>query len=211
MNGRYLEDAGLPGGFRNFTRKKRGERMRSRGLLFAVMALFAATAACGIVILPNRTVLDEPFKAEQVKAIQNGLTTKKEILAWFGPPLVVARPGTTVRMPEQELYNALGEDVSADTLFTRFKNASRSPRSPLLYYYEDQELEWEDLGAFLLLMPVVRGPNGSVAGPVNGRMKVTKLWILLDDANQRVVDHQIEEGKQKLTNEQLGATERGWR
>jgi hypothetical protein len=34
----------------------------------------------------GRTYLDRPISEENVARIRRGATTKKEILAWFGPP-----------------------------------------------------------------------------------------------------------------------------
>ncbi len=177
-----------------------GKRFCSPVLLLAALALFMTTLACGIVIIPERTVYEEPFKKDQVMTIRNNVTTKQGILDWFGPPLVVTRPSTTVRMPERELYNALGVDVPSDTLFARFKPGSPPPRSPLLYYYEDQALSWTSFGVVFF---APNGGSGGIVGPTGGKFKVVKLWILLDDATGLVVDHQIEEGEQNLTGQQI--------
>jgi hypothetical protein len=206
MSRRPLEYVSLPDCFLFPEPGRRGKGICSRVLLSAVLAVFMTTAACGIVIVPERTVLDEPFKEDQVKVIRHGMTTKKEILEWFGPPLVVARPGSTVLMPEQELLNALAVTVSSDTLFERFKPGSPPPRSPLLYYYEDQALSWTDFGV-IFWFPVY-GPEPSIIGPTGNTFKVTKLWVLLDDATGLVVDHSVEVNVQELTMKQLNNIER---
>lgn len=206
MSRRPLEYVSLPDRFFFPEPGRRGKRICSRGLLSALLAVFMTTAACGIVIGPQRTVLEEPFKEDQVKAIRHHMTTKKEVLEWFGPPLVVARPGSIVLMPEQELLNAMAVTVSSDTLFERFKPGSPPPQSPLLYYYEDQALSWTDLGVVCWLPP--SGPESGIIGPTGNTFKVKKLWVLLDDATGLVVDHQVETGEQKLSGKQMDGIER---
>jgi hypothetical protein len=183
-----------------------GKGTCSRGILSALLAVLMTTAACGIVVVPQRTVLEEPFQEDQVKVVRHGMTTKKEVLEWFGPPLVVARPGSTVLMPEQELLNAMAVTVSSDTLFERFKPGSPPPQSPLLYYYEDQALSWTDFGA-VCWFPT-NGPAPSITGPTGNTFKVKKLWVLLDDATGLVVDHSVEVNVQELTGKQMNGIER---
>ncbi len=206
MSLRPVKYPALPNSPLFFKPGRRGKRIGSWGLLGAIMAVFMTTAACGIFIAPERTVLDEPFKEGQVKVIRHGMTTKKEVLEWFGPPLVVARPGSIVPMPEQELLNSLAVKISSDTLFERFK-PDPPPRSPLLYYYEDQALSWTNFGVVLLLPG--SGPAPSIIEPVGSKFTVNKLWLLLDDATGRVVDHQVEVNEQELTRKQLKSIERG--
>ncbi len=206
MSRRPLEYVSLPDCFLFPEPGRRGKGTCSRGLLSALLAVLMTTAACGIVVVPQRTVLEEPFQEDQVKVIRHGMTTKKEVLEWFGPPLVVARPGSSVLMPEQELLNALAVTVSSDILFGRFKPGSPPPQSPLLYYYEDQALSWTDFGA-VCWFPV-NGPAPGIIGPTDNTFKVKKLWVLLDDATGLVVDHSVEVNVQELTGKQMNGIER---
>jgi hypothetical protein len=182
---------------------RRAQRVQQMAVCLAIVL---ATASCGVIVVSNEAVLDEPFRAEQAHAIRNGQTTKQEILHWLGPPLVVARPGTTVRMPKPELYNALSSDVPAETLFDRFLAVVPPPRSPVLYYYEDQKLQWTDVGSACFVGRTYGGTK-----PASGTMNVVRLWVLLDDSTQLVVDHRVETESQTLTKSQVSGLDGMWK
>lgn len=131
---------------------------------------------------------EEPFTDGQVKAIRRGVTTKQEILAWFGPPLAIARPGTVIKVPRPAFSQrgAGSDDVPSDELFRLFGPVPGPDADMVVYYYHDI-IEKHDVG----------GPRGCI--PVSfdllsGRSSVSakKLWVLIDQRAGRVADHRLE-------------------
>ncbi len=150
-----------------------------------IVLLSAVMEGCGF--LGRTYVIEEPFTEKQVDSIRHGETTKKDLLQWFGPPLVVARPGASIMMPQQGSIKSGSLEIPADGLFERFKASLVRPLVPLLYYYEDTALSWVDV-SFYTSMPI----------PTKPTVTVKRLWILIDEKSGTVVDHRMEkmvEGK----------------
>ncbi len=127
-----------------------------------------AAGLCGCAIISEQYVLERQFTDEQVRTIRNGETTKKEVLDRFGPPAAVARPGA----------------AAADNVFGRFAATGGPAKDRIAYRYDASALTWGDLCAF--------GQGGGGCIPSTPMLKAQKLWILIDEASGRVVDHSLE-------------------
>lgn len=144
---------------------------RTRGVKRLVVACAGAAVAaglCGCAIISEQYVLERQFTDEQVGTIRNGVTTKKEILERLGPPAAVARPG----------------GAAADNVFQRFAATAGTATDRIAYRYDASALSWADLCAF--------GQGGGGCIPSTPLLKAQRLWILIDEASGRVVDHSLE-------------------
>jgi hypothetical protein len=142
---------------------------RGKTLLFAaVVALFAAGPA-GCAVISGKYVIEESFTDEQVKQIRNNQTTKAEILAWFGPPLAVARQGESLKVPPPGPGKRGSHDVPAEQFFALFAQKHELTKDQIVYYYHDSSLRWAEI---VIL-------NGDF--PTIPSMRVKKLWVLINE------------------------------
>ncbi len=149
---------------------------------------------CGCLIVGRETVIDEPFTQEQAAKIRPGVTTRHDILEWFGPPSAVGRPGTVMKEPRWSKTGAATSDIRAEEDAGRFDGAWERMQRPLLYYYESARLNWTEYGI------VGNGGGGPIYIPPDKKRTLTvkRLWVLIDESSGIVVDHRMEtevEGK----------------
>jgi|GEM_PF-581672 len=80
------------------------------GIRYALVVALAllALAASGCVM--GRTYRDHPIDEQKIAAIQLGVTTKNDILAWFGPPQEIeARELTAIGIPFEPFMSRRGD------------------------------------------------------------------------------------------------------
>ena len=142
---------------------------RSGFKIFFPACAGAALAAvlCGCAMIAEQYVLERQFTEEQAETIRHGVTTRKEILDRLGPPATVVRPG----------------GVAADNVFRRFAATGGTATDRIVYRYDASALTWGDVCVF--------GQGGGCI-PSTPVMKAQNLWILIDEASGRVVDHSLE-------------------
>ncbi len=135
-------------------------------------------------------VAEEPFTDDQVKAIRHGVTTKQDILAWFGPPLAIARPGSVVKVPRPVIHQAGSDDVPSDDLFRRFVPGTAFDADTVVYYYHCLTAKQ------LVEFPIPMSFELSAASPYGEYAVSAKmLWILIDQRTGIVVDHRLEQAE----------------
>jgi hypothetical protein len=171
-------------------------RKKSFILIVTLLALTAWLDGCGCLIMGRGLVIDEPFTEKKIQMIRHSETTKKDILAWFGPPVAVSRPEMVMKVPHWSKSGSVSEDVPADDFFKRFIATREGAQRPLVYYYEAAHMNWVEYYGY------VYNAGGPVyIPPVADRtLTVIRLWILFDEGSGKVVDHQVEktvEGKPK--------------
>lgn len=130
--------------------------------------LFAACCVSGCVYVSG-TDTRQSFAADDVRRIELGKTTKRQILDWFGPPAAIARQGQGGRIIP-------GLKVQADTFLEIFAARHTLNESDIVYYYRNISLEMQG-GAVVFAVHTSRS------------MQQQELWILIDDTTGTVRDH----------------------
>jgi len=141
-----------------------------------------AAGLCGCAMIGERYVLERQFTEEQAGTIRHGVTTKREILDRLGPPASVARP----------------DAAATDNALRRFAAAGGTAKDRIVYRYDAAALTWGDFCAF--------GQYGGGCIPFGLAVREQKLWILIDEASGRVVDHSLE----VTAREEKGVEVRPW-
>ncbi len=161
-------------------------------LVSAVIALFAI-GMTGCAVISGKYVTEEPFTGERVKQIRNYYTTKADILGWFGPPVAIARQGAMLKVPPPGPVKRGSREVPAEQFFKLFAENHELSVDHIVYFYQDSSLHWEEI---VIL-------NG--AFPTTPSMRVTKLWVLINEKTGIVEDVLL--GKQETERNMTGAVQ----
>ena len=130
--------------------------------------LLAAGCLSGCVYVSGSDTR-QSFAAENVRRIEPGATTKRQILDWFGPPAAIARQGQGDRIIP-------GLKVQADTFLEIFSARHTLNESDIVYYYRNISLETQG-GVVVFAVHTSRS------------LQRQELWILIDDKTGTVRDH----------------------
>jgi hypothetical protein len=144
-------------------------------LLHAVFA-FILIGMSSCVVGKSKHIIGEPFNEAQIKGIQRAETTKQEILTWFGPPVAIARQGTTMTFPPPGPAKKGYEEVSSETFFELFSAKHEISEDHIIYYYYYSVIK----GSFT---------DCGLAGSSKKRLVVSKLWILINKKTGIVEDY----------------------
>ncbi len=141
-------------------------------------AFFAFMLICmsGCMVSGVEYIIDEPLNEAQIKEIQRAETTKQEILKWFGPPVAIARQGTTMKIPPPGPTKKGYEEVLSETFFELFSAKHEIIEGHIIYYYYYREIK----GSFAAI---------GLLGTSKKRLVVSKLWILINDKTGIVEDY----------------------
>ena len=88
----------------------------------------------------GRYVAEEPFRAEQLKSIKKGVTTKGEIIKWFGPPAGIAGKGELVKLPL-----GFNETIRPEEISDFFASGHDLTENHIIYCYYYLVSTWEVL------------------------------------------------------------------
>lgn len=172
-----------------------GARRISSGTVPIVSFLAMAIAAglCGCAVIGERHVLEEQFTLENAGRIRSGMTTKSEILDWFGPPSEISRAATPVTASPPGENPPESVETAPDTAIWRFAaargTAHGAVQGHVLYGYRDSTLAWSEFCAY--------GQYGGGCIPTTPALEEKILWILVDESTGRVADHFIEKKKRE--------------
>jgi hypothetical protein len=141
-------------------------------------SVFAFMLICmsGCMVTGVEYTVDEPLNEARIEGIQRAETTKQEILTWFGPPVAIARQGTTTKIPPPDLSKKGYEEVSSETFFELFSAKHEITEDHIIYYYYYREVK----GSFAAI---------GLVGNSKQRLVVSKLWILINDTTGIVEDY----------------------
>ncbi len=162
-------------------------------LLFGAVLSFFAVGTTGCAVISGKYVVEEPFTGAQVKQIRNYYTTKADILGWFGPPAAIARKGTVLKVPPPGPFKRGSREVPAEQFFKLFAESHALTGDHIVYYYQDSSLHWADI-------VIVSG-----AFPTTPSMRVTKLWVLINEKTGLVDDALL--GKEEKEQDVMGGQE----
>ncbi len=117
----------------------------------------------------ERYVAGEPFSEQALAGLEQGTMTRQDVLQWFGPPVAVARRGSTMTFPPAGIRNEGWQDIQSDTFFEHFPANAGSDNGRIIYYYRAPRVTMN--GAFSIL----------IAGGYTRRILADELWILIDE------------------------------
>ncbi len=143
--------------------------------LVSAVVLFAV-GTTGCTVISGTYVAEEPFTGEQVKQIRNYYTTRADVLGWFGPPAVIARQGAVLKVPPPGPGKRGSREVPAEQFFKLFAESHALTGDHIVYYYQDSSLHWSEIAI------------GYIVLPTTSTMRVTKLWVLINDKTGIVED-----------------------
>ncbi len=167
------------------TREVSPSRDMARGVIrrvpvvLCVAVALAALCLCGCFVARENVLADEALPGEHIRGIRRGATTRQEILDRFGPPVAVARRGTTMVHPPAGPAKRGRVEVPSDAFFELFSTGRALRDTEIVYYYDSSRLK----ATGFLLIPLVGG------GFHNSETVVQRLWLLIDDGTGIVEDY----------------------
>jgi hypothetical protein len=154
-----------------------GVSIRAR---FALASAMLAASACLTGTASSRD--GDLLPDARLEAIRDGESSRREVLDWFGPPLVVTtRSAETVRVPEVIGFGRYGStEVPASSFFELFEARDIGPHD--VVYFFRRHLLTTTRSSFAIQHPV--GPQEFESVHRNDR-----LWVLVDAATGVVKAH----------------------
>ena len=143
------------------------------------VAALAALCLCGCFVARENIAADEGLPGERIRGIRRGETTRQEILERFGPPVAVARRGTTMVYPPPGSARRGRSDVQSDAFLELFSTGRPLRDSDIVYYYDSARLK----ATGVLIIPLIGG------GYHSREMVVERLWLLIDGNTGAVEDY----------------------
>lgn len=164
-----------------------------------IRALGAAAALLlfsGCILRYSKTRTGALIPDERLSAIQDGVSTRAEVLEAFGPPLVVVRAEhRVVRLPEVRDRRFGAIEVPAETFLAPVGGSAALGPQDVVYYYQEHELltigSGRDIHSFM--------------GDSTTHEADDRLWIVLDRGSGHVKAHahRREAGSQVVPGTQL--------
>jgi hypothetical protein len=133
----------------------------------------------------ERYLAGEPFSEQAVAGIKQGTMTKRDVLQWFGPPVAIARRGTTMTFPPAGIRKEGWEDIQSDTFFELFPQKDGNADDRIIYYYYAPRLTMNGVVSIL------------IAGGYTRRIVADELWLLIDERTGRIEDFVMRTGKKQ--------------
>lgn len=148
----------------------------SKALLLSAAIALLASVQTGCAIISGQHVIEQPFTEKQVKQIRSDRTTKADILAWFGPPVALARHSGAMKVPPPGPGKRGSNDLAPELYLGLFAQKHRLTSDHIVYYYQDSSLHWSEV--VFLVGPFITEPS----------MEVRKLWVLINERTGNVED-----------------------
>lgn len=157
--------------------------MRSGRFGGCVLAILTTVFLDGCAFWGENFKVTEPLGRERVTGIRIGESTAHEVMVQFGPPLVVARPGKTMTVPQPGSWLESDGEVQSETFFALFADSGARLDASRVYYY--QSAVRKGVGFVLIL-----GGGRTTTWLVRER-----LWLLVSDETGRVAAVVYDDGK----------------
>ncbi len=149
------------------------DSMQPKGTVSLIRCLIVSVAVLGSAGCVSIHT-EQSFPVEQIRSIRPGVTTKQEVLAWFGPPTAMAEKGERILLPSAGNENEeLRERAFADIL--EYFPTRHLEGSLIVYCYQYWKSD----------IPLVPAPIADVA---EGAVTVYRLWILIDEDRGVAID-----------------------
>ncbi len=139
-----------------------------RIILMWTMWLICTLGLAGCYV-GERFVAGEPFSEQALTGLEQGTLTRQDVLQWFGPPVAVARRGSTMTYPPAGIRNEGWQDIGSDTFFELFPQNDGHADGRIIYYYRAPRVATDGVLSIL------------IAGGYTRRIVTDELWILIDE------------------------------
>ncbi len=144
--------------------------------------------AAAVLVLPclagcffgGRYLSDEPIGRERVGSILPGRTSSREVLTRLGPPVAIARSGKTIIFPPPSLGKSGYLEMDSDAFFELFSLGRELRKDEVVYYYDSSSES--SLGVLVITIII------NIGGQTD-RVKVERLWLLVDERTGIVEDY----------------------
>lgn len=73
--------------------------------LLCLVTSFFMLSIMSCAIMPTKGEVGKPIDEDMVSKIQNGKTTRENIIQWFGIPMAVAKKGETIKLSGVSSFN----------------------------------------------------------------------------------------------------------
>ena len=157
--------------------------MRGGRLGGCVLAILTTVSLDGCGFWRENFKVTEPLGRERVAKIRVGESTVQEVMVLLGPPLVVARPGKTMTVPQPGSWLPSDSEVPSETFFALFAGSGAQLDASRVYYY--QAAVRKGFGFVLIL-----GGGRTTTWLVRER-----LWLLVSDETERIVAVVYDDGE----------------
>lgn len=157
------------------------ERTANAAACLAAALLVVSLNGC--FVFGKQHQLTEPLPLGSIaEIIRPGVTTKQDLLERFGPPVAIARQGTTMVYPPPRPGKMGGIEVDASAFFALFSGGREPGKRDIVYYYESSRVT----GLGVVVFPIIGG------GYISTRVAVKRLWVLLDDGTGIVKEYTVQ-------------------
>ena len=134
--------------------------------------LLAALLAAGCMVMTSSVDVLDQLGDAQIEKIEDGATTRREVLEWFGPPAALLRPGKETRV-----QGRFGEDLlTFDEQFLLFTDRHGPKSTWAVFFYQ----QWASKASGAVVIAV--GTNKTT-------VLRRRLWVLVDEATGTVGGH----------------------
>jgi hypothetical protein len=156
-----------------------------RGCRFCrcVVAILTTVFFAGCAFWGENFRVTEPLGRKRVMAIRIGESTAHEVMVQFGPPLVVARPGKTMTVPQLGSWLPSDSEVQSETFFALFAGSGAWLDASKVYYY--QSAVRKGFGFVLILG----------GGRTTTWLARERLWLLVSDETGRIAGMVYDDGE----------------
>ena len=157
-------------------------------MYIAIKNLFLASmliclSGCCILPYPIKEELGPPIQEKMLKKIERGKTTRLEVLELLGSPDSKARRDTIMIVPPLRPRKEDSLDVKSQDLLDLFSAKNVITEKHIIYYYESSTL----YGVGVVVVGVAAGDGVHKLPPQ--KLRVSRLWILIDTETGHVVDY----------------------
>ena len=150
---------------------------RERAISVWIAGVVFALSLGGCFYGRERYVAGEPFNGQALRGMEQGELARSDVLRWFGPPVAIARRGTTMTFPPPRVRPAGWIDIRSDTFFELFPRIKGNAEDRIIYYYHAPRLTMN--GYFSIF----------IAGGYTRRTTADELWILINERTGRIEDY----------------------
>ncbi|MDD5085194.1 MAG: hypothetical protein PHE61_04015 [Candidatus Omnitrophica bacterium] len=162
-------------------------RFDKKGFFFVLTIVFVAMFVCSCSVMPHKYESGKQIKDSAARKVQPGVTTKAEIIEWFGVPTAIAKKGEKVSLPMEMAHYGAGcegprQDTSSETFFSMFSSKHKITDSHRIYYYAYTKSEGSMLGILFF-------------NTMSSKTQTDKLLVLINEDTGIVEDYLLDRGK----------------
>lgn len=153
-------------------------KMKGNLMCFILIGMLLFLGGC--MVMPHSSSYGTPIKEDMVKRIQDGKTTKEEIVKWFGIPNIVQKQGedTTSQksLPEGAIMGSMGQKFVSQASFELFSSKHKITEDHRIYVYSFTKMKGASVNVLFF-------------GTTDTKTLTDILLILVNEKTGNVEDH----------------------